>query len=108
MGALRQVARYSPEKESALQMALLPDITGSRGGMRYRCNQCGGAFSRKEVHVDHKEPVVPVFMTLEEMTWDTIIARLFCEPDKLQVLCKPCHLKKSKEENKERRANRRK
>lgn len=37
------------------------------------------------------------------MSWDTIVARVFCEPENLQVLCKVCHKEKTmKIENKER------
>lgn len=53
------------------------------------------------VWVDHKEPLVPVDGTL--LTWDEYLHRLFCGPDKLQVLCTPCHRAKTKEENTERR-----
>lgn len=35
--------------------------------------------------------------------WNIYIARMFCSIDDLQTLCKPCHHKKSKDENYERK-----
>lgn len=49
-------------------------------------------------------PLVPLDKALEEMTWDEVVDRTWCDEANLQVLCKPCHKIKSKEENKERRA----
>lgn len=37
------------------------------------------------------------------MSWDTIVERIFCEPENLQVLCSKCHTKKSQKENRERK-----
>lgn len=54
------------------------------------------------VQVDHIEPVIdPVDGFL---SWDETIARMFCEADGLQVLCKECHDKKTQEE-KEKKKN---
>lgn len=48
--------------------------------------------ARKEIHVDH---IVPLG---EWETWDDMIAHLFCSSDKLQILCKNCHSRKSANE----------
>lgn len=56
------------------------------------------------VHVDHIVPVVPV----EGWdSWDGVIERMFCEEDKLQVLCKSCHKEVTDEENELRKYHRR-
>ena len=80
----------------------------------YLCAGCGehvtntikqGAKRVKNVFVDHIEPIVP---TTGWISWDSCIERMFCEADNLQLLCKECHDKKSKEETAERAAHRRK
>lgn len=62
----------------------------------YKCNCCGGEFSNSNVEVDHIKPVVDPAKGFKD--WNTFIKRLYCEQDNLQVLCKPCHKQKSKEE----------
>lgn len=57
----------------------------------------------KNIFVDHIEPIVPVTGWI---SWDSCIERMFCELDNLQLLCKACHDRKSKEEAGERKAHR--
>lgn len=65
-----------------------------------------GGKRTNNVYVDHIEPIVPVTGWI---SWDSCIENMFCEEDNLQVLCKECHDKKSKEEtalrSKYRKAN---
>ena len=58
----------------------------------YKCASCREAFDRKEIHVDHIEPIG----SFED--WNSYIDRLFCPASNLQVLCAPCHKRKTKEE----------
>jgi hypothetical protein len=78
-------------------------LANARVGVnQYKCEMCSDfvTYPRKEVHVDHKEPVVP----LEGFTnFDDFIDRLFCGPEGLQVLCKRHHTEKSTAENQKRR-----
>lgn len=67
---------------------------------KYKCAKCEQIFERQKIQVDHIDPVVPISGFT---TWDEYIARLFCGPEGLQILCKPCHKQKSVAENKERR-----
>lgn len=67
----------------------------------YKCACCTEEFTLKEIEVDHIEPVIP---ETGFNTWDEFIERLFCPAENLQVLCKTCHKKKSKEENNKRKA----
>lgn len=64
---------------------------------KYRCAQCCEIFRAKDVHLDHKNPVVDP--TQGFIDWNTYIERLFCSVDGYQVLCKPCHNKKTAAEN---------
>jgi hypothetical protein len=56
---------------------------------------------KKNVFVDHISPIV----LPEEgfVSWDTYIERMFCEAENLQVLCKECHDRKSKDEREARK-----
>jgi len=67
---------------------------------KYECAGCAKVFLRQEVQVDHIEPVVDVSEGFAG--WDSYIARLFCEVDNLQVLCKECHSIKTANERKQR------
>ena len=96
-GALRLVARYMPQKKATLAMAVHPTEKGPRGGALCICNHCGLCFPLKDVQVDHIIPVIPVDREIKD--WNEYIDRLFCDSSNLQVLCKPCHLIKSNEEN---------
>lgn len=60
----------------------------------------------KNAVVDHINPIIDPKVGFT--TWDECIERMFCEEDKLQVLCHKCHTEKSLEERaqaKERRDN---
>lgn len=70
------------------------------------CGECGCIEPRYSLEVDHVDPVVGITESLEDLTWDQVVNRLWCSIDKLNPICKPCHKRKSKEENKERRAYR--
>lgn len=46
--------------------------------------------------VDHIEPIIPPEVGFT--TWDSVIERMYCEEDNLQVLCRDCHTIKTNEE----------
>jgi len=116
-GAIRRVFRLSPQMKEVLQAArvelppaLKKDGTpGSRKQVRYRCACCGGLFSQKHVQIDHIEPVVPLWMSEADMSYDDIVRGIICDKSNLQVICsiplklnggKPsCHRLKTNEEN---------
>lgn len=56
-----------------------------RKAVRYECAECGKLFMRKDVAVDHIEPVIP--LDKEFSNWDVFVLRLFCAISNLQVLC---------------------
>lgn len=94
IAAIRQISRWYPAKKEALSAAKC--IGGG-----YMCASCRRPFPPKDVQVDHIIPAI-----CPEMGWqgyDAFVARLFCDPKLLQVLCRKCHQKKSLEENARRR-----
>lgn len=54
----------------------------------YKCAACKQTFARKEVQIDHINPVVKI---TGFTTWDDYINRLFCPVEGLQILCLTCH-----------------
>ena len=50
----------------------------------------------KETNVDHISPIIDPDKGF--ISWDDFIERLFCEEEGLQVLCKDCHARKTKNE----------
>jgi len=94
---LRAGSRRWPPKYEALRDARTDkhiNVKSGRVAQHFKCNHCGGDFPATEVQVDH---IIPMG---KGRTWDDWINELFCETDNLQVLCKPCHAIKTKEEKK--------
>lgn len=64
----------------------------------YLCAGCKLVFHRREVAVDHIIPCGSID------SLDAYKARLFCQPDQLQILCKDkCHKEKTALERKARK-----
>jgi hypothetical protein len=105
--ALRAASRRWPPKYETLNDAYVDRRTNVKSGKlakHYLCAKCGGFFPAADVQVDHIEAVIDP--TVGFVSWDEVIARMFCEKDGLQVLCTCCHKIKTGEEKalaKERR-----
>lgn len=91
--ALRSAWNKWPPKYEALN-AVRRTVVGQRHKYEYQCNECKQWFKQKEVQVDH------ISSAGSDSDWNTFISRLFVGVDKLQVLCKPCHSVKTKQERK--------
>lgn len=108
-GALRSASIKWPPKYKCLNAAKVGKKINwktNRIAEHYKCNSCLKEFPAKEVQVDHIKPVIDP--TEGFINWDTVINNMFCEADNLQVVCKPCHLIKTKAEKlqaKERKEN---
>lgn len=91
-------------RSSYYKNALLAARIETAEGVRYICAVCLQLFKKKEVQVDHIEAIVSTdgFPLKKE----TVIDRVFT--DKVQILDKKCHSKKSSVENALRRNNKEK
>jgi hypothetical protein len=81
--ALRRTWGRSRQRQQALYNAKI-----SYG--QYRCAECENIFRRKDIDVDHIDAVGRF------KDFDTYIERLFCDSNKLAILCKTCHKLKTK------------
>ena len=64
-----------------------------RQRFEYQCANCKDWFPEKKINVDHIEPAGRLNCAQD---LPGFVERLFCEVDKLQVLCKKCHDVKTK------------
>lgn len=94
MRQLRKISYLWAPRNQALQRAKV-----SWG--KYKCRACQEIYPRKEIAIDHIKPVVDPAQGF--ITWDDHIARLFCDINGFQILCKECHKEKTNRENAIRR-----
>lgn len=104
-GAFRRVFSRSELRRRVVAASLIEYVDSARPRVKKwsRCKECKQPVPAYLAEVDHREPLVPLNMSFDEMSLDLIVDRLWCEESKLDVLCKPCHKVKSKSENAERR-----
>lgn len=86
-------SRHSPERKQALARAKKEE----NGLTKWICNWCAHSFALSEVDVDHLEPIRNTIPQTKEDFLDSF-SRLYTDLDLLQILCKGCHKKKTKEE----------
>jgi hypothetical protein len=87
--ALRRASMRWPPIHDVLELNRRP-YRGKRKNVRweYACAHCGEWRMRKEVHVHHKLPCG----TLRQFSdLPAFCENLFCEVDKLEVVCLLCH-----------------
>lgn len=105
-GALRRVFSRSDLRRSVLDKSVRPgyyDELRPRVKKWSLCAFCNKMTPSYKAQVDHKDPLVPIDSSLDEMVWNDIVDRLWCDESNLQVLCEDCHDNKSKNERKQRR-----
>lgn len=98
--ALRGAWSRYPVKHQVLKAArrtIKKGTKNTRATFEYPCADCGGWFEGKEVQVDHIKPTGSL-RTYEDLPG--FVSTLLCEADNLQIMCKPCHQKKTNEERK--------
>lgn len=104
-GAIRRVFSRSDLRRKALQASVTDHIDPSRKRVTRwsKCTKCGKLEPSYLMEIDHIDPVVPEGKSLEDMTWDELVDRVWCDERLLQAICKPCHKDKTKAEGVQRR-----
>jgi|SRR5687768_890132 len=96
ISTIRSGMRRYPPKYQSLDDAKVGKRVNPKSGRSavfYKCNGCGEDFVKKDVQVDHIDPVVDPKLGFQG--WDEYIKRMFCPASNLQVLCRTCHSKKT-------------
>lgn len=105
-GALRRVFSRSELRLAVVERSIIKGFkVPSRPKVKTWC-KCSGCLTptpKSYVVVDHIIPVIEIDTLTEDLSWDTIVDRLWCHPENLQALCEECHKVKTKEENRLRR-----
>lgn len=103
-GSIRRVFSRSELRKSVLDSVRIDHTDPSRTVKTwYYCEYCGVPNPQHTLNIDHVDPIIPVFTTLERMTWDQLVDRIWCDGVGLQALCLTCHKAKSKIESEERK-----
>ena len=101
---LRKGFSRFPAKYETLKKAFVgrkPNKATGRLAAHYKCAKCKKEFVKVDIEIDHIVTVVDIEKGFT--SYDEYVDRLFCSPDNLQVLCKPCHRKKTLAEMKKRK-----
>lgn len=87
-----------PPKYEAMKEARVGKKINSKTGrlaMHSKCAKCKKVFPEKDMQADHRTPAGSTTDSFDEF-----INKLFCHKDDIDILCKPCHKKKTAEERK--------
>jgi 5-methylcytosine-specific restriction endonuclease McrA len=100
-GAVRRVFSRSDLRRSVVEASRIEHHDPSRPRVTKwsRCSACLQPTPTYLIEVDHRDPIIPTDRTLDDMTWDDLVDRVWCDPANLHPVCKPCHREKTKAEN---------
>lgn len=118
IGAIKRVWSRAPARQAVLKRVRVEEpkfkkdgSLAARPAVFYTCEICGGKAKQNrsadypQIHVDHKDPVVPTHSSIDEMSWSEYLNRLFCAEVNLQAICSDCHDVKTKWERTQRGRN---
>jgi len=100
-GLRAKFTRYPP-KWVVLSEAKRVAQNNPRAKWEYLCTSCFCWYLQKDVTVDH---IVPCGSLRSYADLAGFVERLFCPAEGLQVLCKPCHLLKTKADKEKKDEN---
>lgn len=96
---LRAASRRWPPRYEVLAEAKRGKRVNPKSGRQaehYQCALCLGSYPAKDVQVDHIKAIIDPEVGF--IDWNTVIERMFCDKENLQVLCTGCHGQKTKAE----------
>lgn len=104
-GAIRRAFSRSELRKEALDSIRIDFVDENRPRVKKWgfCPLCKNNTPLYLMQVDHVDPVIPLNSSLEQMTWDEVIDRTWCDKNNLMAICITCHKAKSKIESKLRR-----
>lgn len=89
--ALRQKSRWwKPIYEAKKKAKRAYKGPNKRQKYEYKCSMCKKWWAEKNIEVDH---IIPAGSLKSGDDLKGFVERLFCEVDKLRILCKECHKK---------------
>lgn len=104
-GALRRVFSRSDLRRKVVQLSVVEhtDLTRPRVKTWCYCPVGQHYVAKSYMVVDHIVPLIGINESLEQLSWDTVIDRLWCDENNLMAICADHHKVKTLFENKERR-----
>jgi len=83
--------KWTPRSTAMKRARRVSQLADKRTKWQYQCAECAVWFKQSGIQLDH---IVPKGRYSKE-TFFVWLDRLFCEADGFQVLCTPCHKKKT-------------
>lgn len=102
IAAIKRTFSRSKFHKTIRDKSVVKGKKGIRGGKIGECSICKAHIPLYKLTVDHINPIVPLMIPAKCMAFVWFYKRTFCDASNLQVICKECHEKKSKKENKQR------
>lgn len=119
IGAIRRLFRQAPQFKEVVEASRVEVPRYNKDGslakkpyVKRTCEVCGELFSSGNIAVDHIEPMVPLYLTNEDLNYNEIVNNIICKKSNLQRICNPkkgkknkpkflefCHQKKTHKEN---------
>lgn len=119
IGAIRRLFRQAPQFKEVSDASRVEVPRYNKDGalskkpyVKKTCEVCGELFSSTNIAIDHIEPMVPMYLTNEELDYNELVSKIICDKSNLQRICNPkkgkknkptflqfCHQKKTHKEN---------
>jgi len=119
IGAIRRLFRQAPQFKEVHEASRVEVPKYNKDGglskkphVKRTCEVCGELFSSTNIAIDHIEPMVPIHLTNDDLSYNEIVNKVICDKSNLQRICNPkkgkknkptflqfCHQKKTHKEN---------